>query len=62
MNFKIVLKFRKIQYHYNSSHSSEEHQAFLQRHGYSCSKKECPHTHGGQHLAEAFQSCRTLLI
>jgi len=23
-------------------------------------QKECPHTHGGQHLEEVFQSCRTL--
>ena len=29
MNFKIFLKLSKIQYHYNSLHSSDEHQAFF---------------------------------
>ena len=41
MNVKIpvFLKISKIQYQYNSWHTAEEHQAFLQRRGYSCSNK-----------------------
>jgi len=62
MNFKIFLKLSKIQYHYNSLHSSEEHQAFFAETWLQLQQKECPNTHGDQHLEEAFQSYRTLLI
>ena len=56
---------RKIQYHYNSSHSSEEHASgIFCRHGYSCSKKNAWwSTFGGsvpelQNVADLSLTCR----
>jgi len=61
--FKIFLKFSKIQYHYNSSHSSEEHQAIFADMVTAAAKNARTRmVVNNQHLVEAFQSCRTLLI
>ena len=47
---------------YNSSHSSEEHAAFFAETWFQLQQNERPHTHGGQHLAEAFQSYGPITI
>ena len=57
---QIVLK--SSHWRYNSSYSSEEDRAFFAETWLQLQQKECPHMHGGQHLEEAFQSCRTLLL
>ena len=68
MNFQILVKFSEIQYHYNRSHSSEEHRAFFCRDVVTAAAKRMPahawwSTFGGsipelQNVAEGSLTCR----
>ena len=68
MNFQILLKFSEIQYHYNRSHSSEEHRAFFCRDVVTAAAERMPAhawrtTFGGsipelQNVAEGSLTCR----